>query len=78
MKHQIRFEQLWKFIFNTIYMVSSQRIRSIRRRIALRVRHPNGELRMLEGSFYGYGVVYLVFTCILYVQLIHIHLFMCR
>ena len=30
-KHQLRFENLWKFIYNTIYMASSQHIRSIGR-----------------------------------------------
>ena len=42
-KHQIGIEMLWKLIPNTIYMVSRQHIR-----IASWVRHPDGELRMLE------------------------------
>ena len=49
LRHQIRFEKLWKFFYNTIYMVSSQHIRSIGRQIALRIRHPDRELLKARG-----------------------------
>ena len=54
-KHQIRFEKFWKFIFITIYMVSIQHIRSIGRRIALRIRHPTEDYECSRG-LHSYGV----------------------